>query len=322
VIQVLGRALKDAPPKLRASAARSAGRLGTQGKALLPALRTLGDDPNPDVASDALLAIWCIEQPDARVSADDLALLPPDSEVIIHVRVRTLLEVFFLRSGLLDDIRRKVKALKVLEPFGVEASDILALTLGSPDYWAGLPWAENKGVLVLRGRFEKAQPGQVVEAKDFGKLFHAACLTKEVIVVSTSRKLLAQAVARNTEGAKLSPAMQKVVAQADTRAMFWLASSLSHELRRTLESIRAPDGLTGLALMGDLDEAGILEARLLTADAAATKAWKSYLDEHLPLVQDASRGKGRITTSENSVRVRLDIPRSSLEAIARNILGP
>jgi hypothetical protein len=321
VVQILGQALKDGPPGLRASAIEAAGQLGAHARPLLPALRALADGPDRRLASDALLAVWRSERPDARVNSNDLALLPPDSKVIIHLRMRTLLDLFLIKSGFLADIRGRAKALKVLEPFGVDAADIHTLTLGSPGFHAGRPWTESEGVLVLRGRFDKAKPGQAVDAVDFGKSFHAACVSKEVILVSTSRDLLAQAVARSSDSAKVSAALQKLVAQADSRAMFWLASSVSEDLRQFLEAIDAPLGLTGLALMGDLDRTGRIEARFLTADSAASKAWQSYLDGLVPSVASSMRGKGQVTASDNSVRVHVEIPAAELEAMVRDILG-
>jgi hypothetical protein len=318
---ILKRALLDNESRLRAAAVANAVKLNDRGKGLFPDLLRLVDDFDADIRLDVRGVLLDID-PSAALPLPTLVndLIPEGTAVIAHLHVKTLFDLVLKKSRILDNVKQRLGDSKILREFHLDpVTDVSSVTLAVPGLQlSGLD--QSPGLLILRGQFDKDKPLEEKEAEDFGIKTYAVCLNKKCVVVSNQKDKIREAMDRQSgkKPGKLSADLRKVLSRVDSQSMFWLAASLSDDLRTFLTVMaRAPDGLLALTAHGNVVGKDAKIRAVFYADSErAAERWKEFLERQQQMLaavvadQEWERviSDIRLEVRGNQVRMELLIP--------------
>jgi hypothetical protein len=290
-------------------------------------------------------------------AADVDRYLPNDAQLIVHVNLREVLDAPLTRMYALDELHATLQkhdeVRQTLDAFGLDPfRDLLSVTIGA------LPGDDKPiGLAVIRGRFDPVRvraaaeqyardhPDQlkvharkavpVYEAVTEKRTAFAALLDREVLLVSSSRELLAGAIARRDESKSpsLPRELRMLVAGVDGGQSVWFAGVPSNDMIRELSR-----GLLGRqrtdqvkTFTGGVRVGGTIQAdvHIETASARAASDLRKVLEglksltafavannrkipAYGPLASDLIRAC-KITLDEETVNVRARITATQIE---------
>jgi hypothetical protein len=273
-----------------------------------------------------VLAALCSAAPSAGVPtpqrpghAEADPLTPPDTEVLVHVNVRQLLDTPVVKKHALNPFKMLVQqreelqqtlAIAGIDPF----RDVATITLSLSGNLIG----KAEVLSIVRGNFDpvKVQLASEAYARKYpgrlkalrgegpplyeialdGKPLFAALAGKDILVVSTSKEHTLAAVRRAGQRAEaINPALQSALDRLTGADSVWMAMVVTAQLK---EAMKGDEGVKSFAdamqcVTGRLE---LADDALMTFDIhasnpqAATQI-KAKLDEVTPLLGFLGAGK-------------------------------
>lgn len=220
----------------------------------------------------ALMGCWCLSAAPAMAGVSD-KLLPDETEMVVGVNVRSMLDSEVIKKNVLEDLKKQIKegpASELLGRFGLDPlkdidSVIIAIGAIKVDAEAGRPRGEANNLMLLKGRYDhekiksaleelqKETPDAVktsehakvviYETKQGERPFFAAFLDKGLLAASDSKDYIVEAIDKH-QGTKKTQLKSKDVAAAITRAdekqTIWMAMSMPEAVKELMKN--APQG--------------------------------------------------------------------------------
>jgi hypothetical protein len=198
------------------------------------------------ISRGLLAAVLAVSVAAAARSADVDPLLPKETEQVVHVNVKQILESDIVKTYALGQIKQAMQGedvKKQLEALGLDPlKDVEKLTVG---FW-GKDQSDMNAVVVLRGKFDpkkifesaKAEAAKspdklsiedegdaklVKIANDSGKPFFLTVADDKVVIGGTDKKLVAAALDgfNKKEKAKLGKELTALVLKQDDKASMY-----------------------------------------------------------------------------------------------------
>lgn len=287
-------------------------------------------------------------------AADVDRYVPDDARMIAQVNLREILDAPLARKYALDEMHtaldRHAEVRQALEALGLDPfRDLQSVTL------AGLTVDDKlSGLAIVHGRFDPAKvrtiaeqyarehpdelkihprDGRVVYEAVKKRTVYAALVDREVLLLSPSRAVLTEAVARRGKTPHLSKDLQALVSPIDGRQSAWFAGVVTDDVQKELarsllgrQRAGQVKSFTGGVRVGDTIEADIhietsnartasdlrkvLEGlKALTAFAVANN---KRIPAYGPLASDIIRAF-RIRTEQAAVTVHARITSAQIE---------
>jgi hypothetical protein len=272
--------LKHPDNELRLRAVTALVRTAPPNKETAAALRPFLEDPDGEVRLITRAALRRLD-PGAVTVPDGLTDYWPDGvEVVAHFQVRSLLDFALVKNAFMDTIKEQLQKLQILKRFRIDPlTDVTSVTLTGHRLWL-TDLAESEGLLILRGDFGREQPAGIVEAVEQGQAIYGLCVSRGVILVSNNRERLLGVVERRRANRPAAPApeLAGLLAETDTRALFWCAVGVSPDLSKYLRELGTPAGLTGLTVHVNWGRVSTLRAVWYTDSETAAGQWLGLLE--------------------------------------------
>lgn len=239
--------------------------------------------------------------------ADVDKLLPDDTDVIISINLRQILESGVAKKHALQDLEKGFKsnpeAQKVLDQLGLDPmKDIFSVTLATSGTGG------QNGLAIVHGSFDpakihaaadgvaKAHPEilkfqkenntRVYEIKDASQPlpYFAALLNKEVLVIAPSRANIIDAVGKSAgkKEPKLAKNLQELINKLDGKQSLWVAALASQDLKKQLAQNETTKDFAnqlqslsgGVTLTDDVK----IDLRLATSDPIAARGIREKME--------------------------------------------
>ncbi len=287
----------------------------------------------PRVVCALLLA--AAAAPSARAVAPD-RYLPPDSEVVVAVNVRQILESPWVKKHALEHLRSELKknaeARQLLEAAGLDPlKDISSLVIGA----AGRPGAEPKFQAVVHGTFDldkihaalaaaaKAKPDELkVETKSGQKVYEirdkegkgkplfAAFADQNTAVLSPSAEQTLAAL--GGQGGKVSAPLAAALEKISGKESVYVAGVITDAARGLLANVPQLKGLAPKLQYAtgtfDLTNEFKLNVSVQTTEAAAAEQLKSFVTENvLPILELAVNGNEKAGPAAAEVLKQIEL---------------
>jgi HEAT repeat protein len=338
----LSRALQHSSAEMRLGAAQALGALGPKAKDAVPeltkAVSATSDFDERSLLQDALLLI----SPDALPLAGKelVELLPAEIDMVVSLKVQTLLDSVLVDTGFLKDIRKKLKdECPILDHFQFNPlKDVTVITVASgnidPTRLDVVPF-----YFLLNGRFAKEKQYEIAKGRMFGRDGFAACLNDGAILACDKRAALEEAIDHNKNKTRVKPNTQllKMLTRIDSTQTFWLAKTFSKQDAQAIESYvskETADKSLGLTLHVNYKEAATIDLRIFTSDPKTAsfwdtqvRQWRDLAIELVPLgfpndpkLADQLKEvlkSAKIETSGSDLVVRFSMKADVLEKIAK-----
>jgi len=299
------------------------------------------------------LAALALTGPARAVEAD--ALVPGDSEALISVDVRQLLDAPLVKKYALEHLRAQLKqnneANQAFQSLGLDPFkdvDSILLTKG-----AG---GNDKILVVVRGRFDldkiqkaasdfsEKNPGklkvskekdlQVYEMKGEGNPAYVAFANKNTLVVTPQRAATVKAVSGGEERGTLSKEMKTALGYVRGTPSVWFAALVTEEMRKGMKNnpqaaALAPklESVTGSVNVSDDVK---LAVRVHTTDAKAAAQVKQTITQLKPLLALLAQNNEelapllnelldnlKISAEKTTTSVTLDVSQQMIEKAAK-----
>jgi len=337
----LAAGLRHNATSVRRLAVNALADLGADARPALTDLRRACKDDQTDVRWVARATVAALD-PDARFHDPDGSLLhhlPADTDLVLGLNVRTVLDFLPVQRHLLQDLRKNVKeSWPLLKQFRFDPlRDMDALTLAMQ---TGKGDANDlRFLLLLHGRFNEV--ARVVASEQFGRKMCATCPSTALVVVADSKEKLTAALDRARPGraTPLPRELLRLLGRVDTKQTFWLAQAPSESSKQSIR--RLADGLAdrfeGLTFEIELRDKAVLALTVYSGDGATADLWRKRLAEwaavakaYIPIVLGNQPGFDamtvrdlvnawdglRIDASQNIVSARLELSVELLDRIA------
>jgi hypothetical protein len=341
----LRKVLEHTSLEMRIGAARALGDLGPKAKDAIPDLNKALSRPNADERLIIQDVLFLIDPDSVPLAARELVeILADDTDVVVSLKIQTLLDSVLVNKGFLRDVKKKLKdECPILEQFKFDPlKDVGRITAAS----GGIDPLKLDNVhfhVLLNGRFGKEKVFDIVKGQMFGRNGFAACMDEGAIVVCDAQATLEQAIdhKKNKSHGKPNAQLMKILARVDSLQTFWLAKAFSKEdaaLIRAEANQEIAESSLGLTLHIDYKENATLVFRLFTSDPKTAAYWKEEVLKwrelvigYLPyLFQDDPKLVGQVKEVLESARIeikasdlfiQLSIKAEVLEKVAKRFQG-
>jgi HEAT repeat protein len=343
----LSKALEHSSLEMRTGAARALGALGPKAKDAVPALNKAAlASSNPDermLIQDALFLVALDALPLA--GRELIEFLPEDTDLVVSLKVQTLLDSVLVDTGFLKSVRKKLKdECPILDQFQFDPlKDVAVMTVASGNI-DPTNIDDAHFHFLLNGRIGKERVFNIAKGRMFGRDAFAACIDEGSILACDEGARLEQAIGHKKNKSRAKPNVQliKILARVDSLQTFWLAKAFSKRDVAFIESL-ATKGIAesslGLSLHVNYKENATVAVRIFTADAKTAafweekvKEWKDLAIKFLPdfyFADDAKLAQqvkeviesAKIETKGSDLFVQFSIKADVLEKVAKRFQG-